>query len=119
MPPNLSILTINGGSSSIKLALFEPSAALRRTLQGKIQGIGVLQTTFALKGLDPSDNFSHSIVAPDHVTAVGILMDWVAQRFQPGALGAVAHRIVHGGPEYWQPQLIAPPMIRQLHKLSP
>ena len=35
------ILTINGGSSSIKFALFEASDSLRRILEGGIDRIGL------------------------------------------------------------------------------
>jgi len=35
-PANPRILTINGGSSSIKFALFEPGDSLRRILEGVI-----------------------------------------------------------------------------------
>ncbi len=34
------VLTINGGSSSIKFALFESGESLRRILAGRIEGIG-------------------------------------------------------------------------------
>ena len=36
-----SILTINGGSSSIKFALFEDSEQLRQILEGAIERIGL------------------------------------------------------------------------------
>jgi acetate kinase len=37
-PSNPRILTINGGSSSIKFALFESGASLRRILGGGLTG---------------------------------------------------------------------------------
>ena len=41
MPPaNPRILTVNGGSSSIKFALFEAGDSLRRILSGAIERIG-------------------------------------------------------------------------------
>ena len=40
-PANPRILTINGGSSSIKFALFEAVASLRRILEGRIERIGL------------------------------------------------------------------------------
>ena len=36
------ILTVNGGSSSIKFALFEAGDSLRRILEGRIERIGLL-----------------------------------------------------------------------------
>jgi acetate kinase len=113
------ILTVNGGSSSIKFALFESANPSQRVLAGHIDGIGQPQGKFAVKGGDAADNFSRDIVARDHSEAVDILMDWVAKRIQHGDLAAVGHRVVHGGPKYWEPQRITPEMIAELHQLSP
>src|SRR5574337_104114 len=113
------VLTVNGGSSSIKFALFEAGAALRRILEGRTEGIGLPHGSFAVKGLNPADNFSRPIVASDHTAAVAVLMDWVQERIGTGALTAVGHRVVHGGPKYWEPQRITPEMIEELRQLSP
>jgi len=114
-----NVLTINGGSSSIKFALFEADDALRRRLQGRIEGIGLTEGSFAVKGSNPTDVFSRTIVVPDHNAAVAILMDWVRERIERGLLTAVGHRVVHGGPKYWEPQRITPDMVEALHQLSP
>jgi acetate kinase len=52
------VLTINGGSSSIKFALFEVGDSLRRVLEGGIERIGQPEATLRVKGLNPADNFS-------------------------------------------------------------
>ena len=113
------ILTINGGSSSIKFALFEPAYGLRRQLTGKIDRIGLPKASFAVKGLEQADNFSRAISAPDHVRAVGVLMDWLEERVGRGELAAVGHRVVHGGPKYTLPQRITARLVRELHQLEP
>jgi acetate kinase len=118
-PTNPRILTINGGSSSIKFALFEAGDSLRRILDGGIERIGLPGATFRVKGPDEADNFSRSIKAHDHTDAVGVLMDWIEQRSERDALTAVGHRVVHGGPKYYKPQRITPEMITQLKQLSP
>jgi acetate kinase len=46
-------------------------------------------------------------------------MDWIQQRIGRGALTAVGHRVVHGGPKYSEPQRITPEMIEELQRLSP
>ena len=113
------VLTVNGGSSSIKFALFEADGALRRVLAGRIEGIGLPQGSFSVNGPDPADNFSRPLAASDHTTAVGELMNWLADRIGRGELAAVGHRVVHGGPKYWEPQRITPEMVDELHQLSP
>jgi acetate kinase len=115
-----SILTINGGSSSIKFALFEAAAAaLCRILQGEIERIGLPNAALRVHGLSPADNFSRPLRAPDHTAAVAALMDWMQERLGQDALTAVGHRVVHGGPKYGAPQLITAEMIADLSRLSP
>ena len=72
-----------------------------------------------MKGLNPADNFSRPVKAPDHTEAVDALMDWIEKRSGRDALTAVGHRVVHGGPKYYKPQRITAEMIEELHRLSP
>jgi acetate kinase len=116
-PPKLHILTINGGSSSIKFALFETTGSLKRILAGGIERIGLPDATWHAKGVSQAENFSRPVRAPDHTAAVGILMDWIEERRD--TLAAVGHRVVHGGPKYSEPQRITAPMVEELHSLDP
>lgn len=111
------ILTINGGSSSIKFALFEASDSLRRLLTGEIARIGLPSATLEVKDVHPQNNVSRLVEAPTHAAAASALMDWLTEH--GGALAAVGHRVVQGGPRYSQPQRITPEMIEELRRLSP
>jgi acetate kinase len=113
------ILTINGGSSSIKFALFQADHSLRRILEGRVERIGLPEATFTVKGLNKADDFSRQVAAPDHTAAVGTLMDWLEERIGHHALTAVGHRVVHGGPKYSEPQRITTELVEELHQLSP
>ncbi len=115
-PASSHILTINGGSSSIQFALFEAGERLHRALDGSIERIGLPDATFAVKG---SENFSRALAVPNHTVAVNVLMDWLAKRSDRDALTAVGHRVVHGGPKYFEPDRITPEMVEELHHLSP
>jgi acetate kinase len=95
------ILTVNGGSSSVKFALFEASDSPRRVLEGRIERMGLPQA------------------APDHTAAVQLLMDWLEEQFGRDRLTAVGHRVVPGGPKHGDPQRITPEMVRELRQLSP
>jgi acetate kinase len=118
-PANPHILTINGGSSSIKFALFEAGDSLRRILEGGIERIGLPEAILRVKGVNQADNFSRPVTAPDHTVAVGALMDWIEQRIGRDALTAVGHRVVHGGPKYHDPVLITKEMVDELRQLKP
>jgi acetate kinase len=118
-PTNPRILTINRGSSSIKFALFEAGDSLRRILEGGIERIGLPEATLRVKGLNPADNFSRLVTAPNHTVAVSALMDWIEERCGLDALTAVGHRVVHGGPKYSTPRRITGEMVEELQRLSP
>jgi acetate kinase len=113
------ILTINGGSSSIKFALFEAGGPLRRILEGRIERIGQPGTTMRVKGFSQEDNFSRTLAAPDHTAAAGALMDWIEQRLGRVTLTAMGHRVVHGGPRHSNPQLITKEIVEELRSLRP
>ncbi len=118
-PANPRILTINGGSSSIKFALFETADSLQRILEGAIDRIGLPEASLRVKGVNQVDNFSRSVTVPEHTAAVGALMDWIEERNGRDALSAVGHRVVHGGPKYSKPQRITTTLVQDLHRFSP
>jgi acetate kinase len=118
-PANSHILTINGGSSSIKFALYEAGHPLQKILEGTVEQIGLPGAVFRVNSVNKDDSFSKSITAPDHTVAVGMLMDWIEKRGGRETLAAVGHRVVHGGPKFSKAQLITSEMVRELHRLSP
>jgi acetate kinase len=113
------ILTMNGGSSSIKFALFEAGLSVRRILDGGIERIGLPGCSLQVRGETAAERFSRPVDAPDHTAAVGALMDWVEHREGQAALTAVGHRVVHGGPKFTEPQPITASMLDELRRLSP
>jgi acetate kinase len=107
------VLTINGGSVSIKFALFDADHMLQRIQAGRIERIGLPEATFVVKGLNKADNFTRLVNAANHTAAVGVLMDWIEERIRRWELTAVGHRVVHGGPKYNGPQRITREMIKE------
>jgi acetate kinase len=118
-PAESRVLTINGGSSSIKFALFEAGGALRRILGGELERIGMPQASLGVKGSNPRDDFSRQVTAADHTAAVDALMGWIEEHSGRDALAVVGHRVVHGGPNYSEPQQVTAEMVEELHRLSP
>jgi acetate kinase len=113
------VLTINGGSSSIKFAVFTAGPAGKRVLSGKLADIGQPEGRLTATGADAADQGSRPVAVPDLTAAAGLLTEWIHERVDRGAVVAVGHRLVHGGPRYWQPQRITPEMIAALRQLSP
>src|SRR5260370_22278374 len=69
-PANPRILTINGGSSSIKFALFEAGESPRRILAGVVERIGLPDASLPVKGLHQADSFSLVVKASTPTLAV-------------------------------------------------
>jgi acetate kinase len=89
----MTLLTINSGSTSVKLALFETGAAQAPALVASEQHSG--------HALDPQ-----------------ALLRGVAAKL-PAAPQVIAHRIVHGGTRFTQPTRIDPGVLAAIGELSP
>ncbi len=118
-PARLRILTINGGSSSIKFALFEGHEPIQRILHGGVDRIGLPGATLRVQGATRDDSLTRAVTASDHATAVGVLIDCIEERIGRDSLTAVGHRIVHGGAKYSAPERIDRAMVEQLRTLTP
>jgi len=111
-----NVLSINGGSSSIKFALYESNQKLRKIFEGSIERIGLPKAFLHVKGDNQEDNFTQVLLAEDQKGAVGVLMDWIEKRIGHEALTAVGHRMVQGGPKYSEPQLITKEILDDLYQ---
>ena len=90
-----SLLAINGGSSSIRFALYEEAEPLRRQLVGKVDRIGQSGMTLTFKDSAGTPSDRSSINADDHNSAVDFLMDWLETQQVFASVRAVGHRVVH------------------------
>src|SRR6478735_6046308 len=103
-PPIPSVLTINGGSSSIKFAVYQTRPILRR-LHGKIDRIGLRGTNLTVSDSAGRSSNPRPVAAGDHHTAAAFLLDWLAAQSGFDSVKAVGHRIVHGL-QYSEPQRV-------------
>ena len=112
------ILTINGGSSSIKFALYQTTGPLKRSLHGKVDRIGLSGGTLTFNDPVRSLHDSQSIEASDHRSAAAFLIDWLEEKIGFASVKAVGHRVVHGM-NYSQPQRVTRELMDELHRISP
>ncbi|HLJ12294.1 MAG TPA: acetate/propionate family kinase [Planctomycetaceae bacterium] len=113
-----SILTINGGSSSIKFALYGAGSPPQPKLAGKIERIGQSDARLSIKSDGGRDPDSQAIDAPDHQRAVGKLIGRLTKRGDLASVAAIGHRIVHGGPSHSESCLVTRELIEDLKRLS-
>jgi acetate kinase len=114
-----TVLTINGGSSSIKFAVFAPGAPLGRTVSGQVERIGLSGTVLRATGVDARSHVNQPVDATDHGLAAEQLIRWLRERDDLGKVSAVGHRIVHGGLTYTAAQFITEEMVAELKRLRP
>jgi acetate kinase len=106
------ILVVNAGSSSIKVALFQPD--LTEVMAGQVSGIGGPLAHITL-GTHDKD-----IAAPDHDAALSAILGSLnAQGITADTLTAAAHRVVHGGTSLVQPCRITDDVIAGIEAATP
>ncbi|MBV8863702.1 MAG: acetate kinase [Mycobacterium sp.] len=101
--PDRVVLVINSGSSSLKYQLIEPESG-RSLADDIVEQIG-----------EPA-----SPVA-DHDAALRAAFDQLSESgidLKTCGLAAVGHRVVHGGPHFYQPTVVDDAVIAQLKDLS-
>jgi acetate kinase len=107
-----AFLAVNAGSTSIKFALLNTAAPHGRIFDGAVEGIGPGAGNFHVE--EEAASFSRSVVIPDVVTAVDLLMDWLLERLRPADLIAIGHRVVYGGNGYRTTQEVSTPLLDAL-----
>jgi acetate kinase len=113
-----SLLTINGGSSSIRFALFDVGGPLRRPLDGKVDRIGLSGTNLTFKDATGQSQSGHIIDAGDRHSSVGFLLDWLETQQAFASVKAVGHRVVHGM-KHSEPERVTPELLDELHRIMP
>lgn len=116
-PPIPSVLTINGGSSSIKFAIYQTRPILRR-LHGKIDRIGLSGTNLTVSDSAGASSAPRRVGAGDHQRAAEFLLDWLDAQPSFDSVKAVGHRIVHGM-KYSEPERVTPRLLAELHRITP
>jgi acetate kinase len=106
------ILTINGGSSSIRFAVFDVGV---KRLAGKLERLGTAQAHLqaSIDGGQPEDI---AIGGKDN-TGIASLVEWLGQRAEltPEAIG---HRVVHGMKRS-APERVTPELLEALRQIIP
>lgn len=114
-----SILVINGGSSTLKFALFETGNPPTRGLSGSFDRIGSTEGAFKWTNEATGTVERQTIKLSDHGACIEPMMACVKERLAHNPLRAIGHRVVHGGKHYHEPQLVTPAVMDELERLSP
>lgn len=109
---------INAGSSSLKFSFYEGE---RRLLTGQVDGIGARPSASAIgpdgEKIIPPDLGARPPTVPSEVLPA--ILPWAKDRLGERRLGALGHRVVHGGPRYSRPARVTPELLAELEALVP
>lgn len=108
------ILTVNVGSSSLKLNLFADSEE-NCIAQVSISSIALPQSRIAVR-IDETLDETTKLIA-NHTDAITLAIESLASTIETIGLSAIAIRIVHGGDKYHTPTLIDNVVLSELRRL--
>ncbi len=111
------VLAINGGSSSIKFAVYRAGTVPTLSLSGTLDRIGRSGTTLSWRAKEGASVEKHTEV-PGVTPAPRLLIDWLEARQEFAGVTAVGHRVVHGM-THSEPERVTPDVLDQLRRATP
>ncbi|WP_112662772.1 acetate/propionate family kinase [Microvirga flavescens] len=116
-------VVLNGGSSSLKFQIFDPAGSPDPKIiyRGMVEGIGT-SPHFIVKDCDGTvvaDMTWEGRMPFGHEEALVELVGWMQAHRGGYKLGAVGHRIVHGGRFFDGPVLVDETVLEKLETLKP
>jgi acetate kinase len=117
-----AIVALNAGSSSLKFQVFAREKSPSMRLRGQIERIGVAPR-FTVKDAKGTEVAARDLTAAegrDHAACLAHLVAWLRARESGGfTLGAVGHRVSHGGIEFTRPARVDAQVLARLAALEP
>ena len=110
------LLTINGGSSSLKFAAFRTAPALARVRTGTFERVGQPDALMTIADPITDTRAQRRVALADHAACVPLLLDALQAESPPLAIG---HRIVHGGTRHRAPERVTAELLADLRGLEP
>ena len=117
-PTHNSVLTINGGSSSIKFALYQTSEPLEKKIYGSVNRIGLPGTNLTFSDSDRKHKDSLILESSDTRSAANFLIDWLEKKIDFSLISGIGHRVVFGL-KHTEPEPITQELVNELHRISP
>ncbi|MDQ2721062.1 MAG: acetate/propionate family kinase [Bacteroidota bacterium] len=111
------ILSVNGGSSSIKFSLYKNNEPLEQLFTGEIENIGTKKATLNFNNNRDQQKESSDFEASDHDQAANHLIDFLEKQEHFDSVKAIGHRLVHGM-KHTKPELINDDLLNELKKIS-
>ena len=112
------ILTLNGGSSSIRFAVYEAGDTMKRQLHGKVERIGLSGMNLTFKDAAEDAHDPRTIAVAANKSAAIFLIEWLEAQPVFATVKAVGHRVVHGM-KHAEPERVTPELLAELRRIMP
>ncbi|RQS58829.1 acetate/propionate family kinase [Burkholderia sp. Bp8986] len=117
----LALLVVNAGSSSVKFALFayppHGDPARRPLHEGEAVAAG--NSVSIRYDAEPDGSLPLGTEDDPYRAVLARIAAWIRVKLPHVALGAIAHRVVHGGARYVEPTLVDDDVLDALRTLTP
>ena len=114
---NSNILTINGGSSSIKFALYSMDENPKKIFSGQIKRIGLNDPVFTVINNITDEKNEIIINATNFKETAEVLIEWILKQKYFEQVSCIGHRIVHGM-DHAHPEIIDDNLVKELNRIS-
>ena len=117
----MAILSVNAGSSSLKFSLhpLQDGVVMPSVLTGSIEGLEP-QGSPAMHWITPTGSQTRQLTRTNEESfqlALQSLRDLLTELPDFPALRAVAHRVVHGGADFFQSVMVTEKILKSLEKM--
>ena len=113
-----NLLVVNGGSSSIKFAIYQHNEVLVPKSSGSIENIGTANATFSFVNSTTEEEESTTVEINDFDEAANHLLNWLTLQDEFILVKAVGHRLVHGM-QHTKAEKISDELLKELKQICP
>lgn len=113
---NRNILAVNGGSSSLKFALYENTANPKIIISGQIKRIGLSGTKFTVTNHVSNEKNNIKLNTSDFKEVIVFFIQWLQKQKDFEKITGIGHRIVHGM-KHTKAEIIDDNLLKELEQI--
>lgn len=116
---SMVLLSVNAGSSSLKVSVFDPNEPTKPRTSLFVEGIGSAEGALIPNGVYGSEDTKQLPIA-SFVEAADHVKSWLnSESIQSSDVIGIGYRVVHGGEKYKEAAEVTPEMLGYLESITP
>lgn len=114
------LLSINAGSSSLKVSAFNSADLNTPQASVSVEGIGLPNAAFITEEADGTKE-TRNLTIESPKEAASLVKQWLSEELgiQASDIEGIGHRVVHGGEKYASASLVTPELLEYLKSITP